>query len=511
MAHLRAALEHEPDPHERTGLMLDLLVVIASRHHSAVVDGEPLDPRLLLTSVRNALHPDDEAAAAFLDAILLLPLTSTPSPRALALPEIRRRMRVLAERDHTLRGWPDSFLAYEAVRDGLEPAEEAVRLAGRAIAAAGPRSDSVAWGTSVDVLIACDRLDAARAAIDAALADARERGSELGFMFATNFQTQLELALGNLAEATQGARDGLEVAARWSEPNWWVLHLAAGLVISLAHRGELDDARRALADASELVIATTGRDQDPADRDNQLRYARAHLRAAAGDAAEAAEDLLKLGGEMLGWDITNPAHWEWRAAAVHALIACGRREEGRELADENLKLARDFRAPGSIGRALHALGQAEDGEARISTLEEAVAALDQTPLRLDRARAQVDLGTALRHAKARARARDVLRTGLDLAERCGARPLAERAREELRIAGARPRREALSGTDSLTASELRVARLAAEGMSNREIAQNLFITMRTVAFHLSNVFRKLDLSGREQLKDELADVRSAPR
>jgi DNA-binding CsgD family transcriptional regulator len=107
--------------------------------------------------------------------------------------------------------------------------------------------------------------------------------------------------------------------------------------------------------------------------------------------------------------------------------------------------------------------------------------------------------TWLRRAKHRAQAREVLTRALDLADRCGAERLVEIAREEIAATGARPRRMRLSGIDSLTASERRVARMATEGMSNPEIAQALFVTRKTVEKHLGNVYMKLDIPSRDQL------------
>jgi len=94
---------------------------------------------------------------------------------------------------------------------------------------------------------------------------------------------------------------------------------------------------------------------------------------------------------------------------------------------------------------------------------------------------------------------------LDTAHRAGAALLAEQAETEIRATGARPRRVLLTGVESLTASESRVAELAADGLTNREIAQALFVTMRTVEGHLTQVFRKLDLSSRDQLAGALAE------
>jgi DNA-binding CsgD family transcriptional regulator len=98
----------------------------------------------------------------------------------------------------------------------------------------------------------------------------------------------------------------------------------------------------------------------------------------------------------------------------------------------------------------------------------------------------------------------LLREALDAAHRTGARLLAEQTETELRATGARPRRAVLSGLDSLTASERRVAELAGQGLTNREIAQSLFVTARTVEGHLTSVFRKLRLASRDDLQTALA-------
>ena len=104
----------------------------------------------------------------------------------------------------------------------------------------------------------------------------------------------------------------------------------------------------------------------------------------------------------------------------------------------------------------------------------------------------------------RAAARDPLARALELAAGCGAGPLAARVRDELRAAGARPRRPWRTGVDALTPSELRVARLAAEGRSNREIAGELYVTLKAVEGHLARVYAKLGIGGRGQLADALA-------
>jgi DNA-binding CsgD family transcriptional regulator len=123
--------------------------------------------------------------------------------------------------------------------------------------------------------------------------------------------------------------------------------------------------------------------------------------------------------------------------------------------------------------------------------------------RLEHARVLVDLGAALRRANRRTEARESLREGIDLAQSLGAFRLAERANDEIAATGAKPRKVFPTGLDALTASELRVAQLAAAGMSNKEVAQTLFVTIKTVETHLSGAYRKLEISSRAQLDKAL--------
>jgi DNA-binding CsgD family transcriptional regulator len=163
-----------------------------------------------------------------------------------------------------------------------------------------------------------------------------------------------------------------------------------------------------------------------------------------------------------------------------------------------------WNTPRVIGTTLIAEGLVEGGERGIELLARAVDTLGGTPARLLQAEAQLELGAMLRREKHRAQAREVLRRALDMADRTGARLFADRAREEIAATGAHPRRARLSGVDALTPSELRVARMAADGLGNREIAQALFVTVKTVETQLGAAYRKLDIGSRGQLPDALA-------
>ena len=195
----------------------------------------------------------------------------------------------------------------------------------------------------------------------------------------------------------------------------------------------------------------------------------------------------------------NPAFMPWRSHAALAQLELGDQAEARRLAQKELELARTCGAPRALGAALRTAGLVEGGSDGLTLLEEAVDVLCASPAKLEHARARTELGAALRRANRRAQAREQLRRAVELATICGAGSLAARAETELLATGARPRRIALSGVESLTPSERRVAEMASEGPTNREIAQALFVTPKTVEVHLSNTYRKLGISSRSQL------------
>ena len=199
----------------------------------------------------------------------------------------------------------------------------------------------------------------------------------------------------------------------------------------------------------------------------------------------------------------------WRSDAAVSLSALGDRREARRLCAEEIELARRWGAGQALGAALRAAGVVEGADRGIELLTEAVSVLRPSPAPLELARALIDLGSAHRRAGSRARALEILREGLDIAYRQGGLRLADRARRELVVAGGRPRRDAIRGRDALTPGELRVAQLAAGGQSNRQIAQALFVTQRTVENHLTSTYGKLGIRSRPQLPAALAGSRPA--
>lgn len=258
-----------------------------------------------------------------------------------------------------------------------------------------------------------------------------------------------------------------------------------------------------LDQAEDLLARTEGAVDASHFLGPAIYLTRGRLRLAQHRPAEALADALAVGGPATraGW--LAPAWLRWRSQAAAAYLMLGDRDRARALADEELELARGFGAPRTLGDALTAVGVAYGGGRGEDALREAIEQFERGHAELGRARAMCDLGAQLRRANQRKESRALLRDALDVAHRLGAAPLARRAETELRATGARPRRAARVGVDALTASERRVADLAAEGMTNRQIGQALFVTGRTVEGHLTAVFRKLDVESREQLPGAL--------
>jgi len=389
-------------------------------------------------------------------------------------------------------------VASQAVRGG-ERREHAIAVARHALAGGRLLEEltSPAYAIAIQALAWSDELEAALALYDEGLADARARGAISRFSLGCAFRAGVALRLGLLAEAEADAlesldavdAEGIHVARFWA---------TAFLVDSLLERGLLAEAAARL---DPLPIS-----DHPAGAYylHAARESRARLRLAQGRAAEAAHDLLALGRDLEAIGIANPSITPWRSLAATALTRTDQPDRARALVDEEVTLARRWGAPRAIGIALRAQGLATGGADGLALLAEAVAVLERSPARLEHARALTDLGAALRRASRRVDAREPLRRALEIANTCGATALADTARTELVASGAKPRRQALSGTGSLTPSERRVALLAAEGMTNRDIAQRLFVTPKTVEVHLSSAYRKLDIGSRTQLAAALA-------
>jgi DNA-binding CsgD family transcriptional regulator len=241
---------------------------------------------------------------------------------------------------------------------------------------------------------------------------------------------------------------------------------------------------------------------------DDLALARAWLMLAQGDARAAADAALEL-DRADSWGCGSPTLLPWRSVASVALAQLGEEERALALAQEELQLAQQLGTPRAVGIAQRAVALAGPPEERQAGLEAAVAVLESGGARLELARVTCELGAELRRSGERSAARDVLRRAHTLATECGATRLANRARDELGRSGARLMREPARGVEGLTPSEVRVAELAAEGLTNREVAQALFVSEKTVETHLGRVYRKLDIKSRHALPGALGERHSA--
>jgi DNA-binding CsgD family transcriptional regulator len=297
---------------------------------------------------------------------------------------------------------------------------------------------------------------------------------------------------GRLLDAEADARTAaaISVGEGWAGAG---TRAAAPLAHSLLDQGRVEDARRELADLGD------GRIPD-APAMTTVLIARMRLRSALGRHGAALDDWTEalaraerhFGGVNSSWvpDLLI-------AAEVHH--AAGETRERDALVGRASELAEQWGTPGFRGAVRSRLARFGRREDAIALSAEGIELLRTSPARLELATALVAHGQLLRRAGQPSDSRDPLREGYELARLCGAQPLAETARTELRASGVRLRREALTGVDSLTASERRVADLAARGLSNAEIAQRQFLTVKTIEGHLSRAYRKLDISNRADL------------
>jgi DNA-binding CsgD family transcriptional regulator len=376
-----------------------------------------------------------------------------------------------------------------AVRE--RTAAEARELAGRALARGrlldDLRPESAGFWIAPLVLLWADALEDATQVATAVMDWAQQHGSLPAFAMAARLRAYAWWLRGSLAEAEADATSALEHAELPGFPPYGYGALANVLIA----RGKPSEAEEVLRKAPFESGSTRA----------VFYYlqARARLRAATQRPEEALEDFVACGRLEQEWDIRTPAFCSWRAEAAPLLAGLDRRDEALRLGREEVERCRAFGAATPLGVALRSLGMLEAGAGGLASLEQATAVLAGSPARLEHARAQLELGAALRRAGRRADAREPLRLALDRARECGADAFAARAHDELVAAGARPRRDPIESRSRLTASELRVARMAADGMTNREIAQALFLTENTIQTHLRGAFRKLDIGSRSQL------------
>jgi DNA-binding CsgD family transcriptional regulator len=236
---------------------------------------------------------------------------------------------------------------------------------------------------------------------------------------------------------------------------------------------------------------------------NDYVAARGELRLVTGEPEAALADFEECGRGLADAGADHPSVVPWRSGAARACVQLGDAARARHLADEDIERARSFGAPRAVGAALRTAGAIAGGDRGVDLLHEAIDVLAPSEARLEHAHALCELGASLLTQQHRLAATEPLRRALDMANRCGATLLEKRVRGLLATAGVRPRRAAFAGRDALTPRERRLAEMAAEGHTNREIAEALFITTKTVETHLRHVFEKLGITSRRDLPEAL--------
>jgi DNA-binding CsgD family transcriptional regulator len=379
------------------------------------------------------------------------------------------------------------------------PAAEVAAVAERAIA--DPRTLEVEgpdsfWLLSCALALAlaqCERFAPLDALLDRALDLARERNSAAAFALVSGHRARLAHRRGAPRDAEREARAALDSGALYRH---YALAVTSELISALTDQGRLDDAQvtsdqtgfgERLPDHRAMTPLLISR--------GVLHHTQGHRERAVIDLRDALERIGRYAtGTTSGMDA--------RVLLATTLHELGRREEALAEADKALAIARSWGTPGMVGMALRARTLVAAGEDCIDQLHAAVEHLASSPLRLEHARALIDLGAALRRSGRRADCRKPLRTGLGIAERAGAAPLAQHARDELNASGARVPRHHVG--DELTPSERRIVEMAAAGMSNPQIAQALFVTTKTIESHLGRAYLKLGVKSRHELTRALA-------
>lgn len=486
---LRTLMPEGPD-RVREALAAGLRGEEAARAHGA------LGTVLLLTDPVAALGEIEAALAVAEDRGLRLRLEASALEALVFVDGLVEQRRA---RFQALRAAPDPSvveLAHLASEEALvgRPSGEVAALGARAVVG-GVLLDEVGPGGSTWNLLShalrfAEQPEAARNVLVEGDRAVRERGLRAAGAFVDQSWAYWHRDFGSVARGLAHARAGYDGVVDAGVP----ISVAALAAIVAENLVLLDRP----AEADELLDGPLGAAEQTFVEVFVLS-ARGWTRTLVGRHDEAEADLRRV-VEILdarGWRAPAAARGRMRLAEL--LVARGRPAEGRAVIEHDIDAATAAGTPGALGAALRVRALAEGADERLATLRLAVRTLGSSPLALEHGRALLDLGTALRHGGERAEARDVLRRALDLASTTESAWLARVVRGELRASGARPRRMRTGGAEALTPSERRVAELATDGLSNPEIAAALWVTRKTVEYHLSRVYAKLEIRSRHDL------------
>ena len=368
------------------------------------------------------------------------------------------------------------------------PADDIAALARLALSDEALLERGAAHGGATTALSLTDDLDHAAAAQDVAIAWAQRSGSAPMFVTASVHRGVSALRAGELETAEAHLRRAHELGYELGAGHFVVMYLIGVLL-------ELGDVQEAI----DLVGSVELSEPQLTTWQGVIVLAqRGHVRLAGGDLESGVADLLDADRRTAAGDMQLSMLVDWVPQAALALEQLGRGDQARRLADTELEQA-VAAGPRRRGMALSTSGTLEPGPSGLTRLGEAVDILASSPAQLEHARALINLGRGLRVRGQPEQGREAVWQGLEIAHRRRAAALATRARAELVAAGARPRRDTRSGVASLTPAELRTAQMAVGGLTNREIAQALFVSAKTVEAQLSRAYAKLAIPGRTEL------------
>lgn len=330
------------------------------------------------------------------------------------------------------------------------------------------------------------------AILTSAIDDAKARNSSMELATASVCRGSIRMHMGMISEAMQD----LEVALAQRVHGWnaFLAPLLAAMVECRIARGELDRIADHRDELEELTHA-------PGLTGAFATYALADLAAAHSD-HEQASHLYAQVGRLVEGRMDNPAILPWRAGQALSRIRMGQPREAVNLARENVDKARAFGSPYAIAQALRTLAAVDATGDRVSMLRDALVALQQTQAPRLEAQVATDLAGMLLLTQGMGDTHEpvvLLRRAESYAAFQELRPLGDRVHRILERIGEPVKRSTTENLTSLTVSERRVADLAASGLSNRQIAQQLFVTVKAVEWHLSNVYRKLGIRSRTRL------------
>ncbi len=527
---LRKALDHATEPHLRAELLMELAEVEAPndlpsslahlREASEIVDdagrraevhrrigralyglGKPAEAVPFFELAMQDLHGHPELLAEVKgETIAVARLDLSTRPRSLELLD-ELTSSELKRNDNNLRSIHVE-LALSSIRD-IEPVEKAVaHLQNARFPLTQPlveNGDGALIPPFIMGLVWSDQLAEARRVMDAVVEDAQVRGSIMAFATGRAFGATVLFRMGQVDEAVAAAQDAID-----AEPHGWGVGrfiVRAWLAHGLMERHELA--------AAEHILDQAMADSSISQSIQQVFVfdARARLLILQGRPVEAmaeANRARSLALEQL--NNINPVIVSWRMALAASHHDLGEPAKGIAVMEEEVELARAFGAKSYLARSLRLLGQLMGGDKGMDLVEESWETAFEGPAVLARAWSAVVFGRHLRARGDTVKAREVLTDGLRIASLCGSHLAADRLKAELTLAGARPRREAVTGLASLTPGERRIVDLAASGLSNREIAEAQFVTVKAVEWHLGNAYKKLGVRSRAALPKIIAQA-----